>query len=137
MLKKNIHLNRALYEFYPFSYFIFGTAFYLPLKGHEELRVISLLACFGAGFIGLLIRSKHRSVYRREMSKISKKLWMPKLIYEFIPVAYIAIGVLLINETIYIPVFIAGLALSTFGCYFMVSRIMHRLFLRKPKLNLN
>ncbi len=132
MLNKNIHLNRALYEFYPFSYFFFGTAFYLLISEHEALRVISLIACFGAGFIALLIRSKHRSLYKKERSELNKKLWMPKPIYEFIPIAYIAIGLLLIIETKHIAVFVAGLALSTFGCYFIVSRIMHRLFLRKP-----
>jgi len=131
-MQKNIHLNRALYEFYPFSYFIFGTAFYLLLNNHDVLRVISLLACFGAGFIALLIRSKHRSFYKKEKSELNKKLWMPKPVYELIPVIYIAIGLFLLVETRHIAVFIAGLALSTFGIYFIVSRIMHRVFLHKP-----
>lgn len=126
----NIHLNRRIYEFYPFSYFIFGTAFYLLISGHEVLRVISLLACFGAGFLALLIRSKHRSLYRKECTKLSKKLWMPKLVYELIPVVYVVAGVLLMIETTHIPVFVSGLFLSTVGCYFVAARIMFRLVFR-------
>ena len=98
------------------------------------LRVISLIACFGAGFIALLIRSKHRSLYKKENTKLSKKLWMPKPIYEVIPVVYCITGLVLMIESTHLPVFIAGLALSTFGCYFVASRIMFRLILRKETL---
>ena len=131
MQTTNIHLNRPLYEFYPFSYFIFGTAFYLLISGHEVLRVTSLLACFGAGFLALLIRSKHRHEYRIEITKQSRKLWMPKPLYEVIPVFYVIVGVILMIETIHVPVFIAGLFLSTVGCYFVASRIMFRLVFRR------
>lgn len=129
MLNKKIHLNRALYEFYPFTYFIFGTAFYLLINGHDVLRVISLAACFGAGFIALLIRSKHRSLYKKEKSRLDKKLWLPKPVYELIPVAYISAGFLLIVNTSHLIVFFGGIALFTIGCYFMFSRAMHRVFL--------
>ena len=131
MLRRKIHLNHALYEFYPFSYFLFGTAFYLLISGHEVLRVISLAACFGGGFIALMIRSKHRSLYKKEMKKLDKKLWLPKPLYEVIPIAYIAAGLLLIVQTNHIIVFIAGLALFTTGCYFMFSRVMHRVVLSR------
>ena len=129
MKNKNLHLNRTLYEFYPFVYFIFGTAFYLLLNNHEILRIVILLACFGAGFTALMIRFKHRSIYKKAKSKLDKKLWMAKPVYEVIPVVYIGIGMLLIAKTNHISGFIAGLALATFGCYFVLSRIIFRLVL--------
>ena len=129
MLNKNIHLNRALYEFYPFSYFIFGTSFYLLFIGHDTLRVILFLACFGAGFIALLIRSKHRRIFKQEKTRTNKKLWMSKPIYEFIPFVYIAIGFLLISKTEHIIVFVGALGLFTIGIYFVVARVMHRYIL--------
>ena len=130
MLNKNIHLHRALYEFYPFSYFIFGTSFYLLFIGHETLRLILFLACFGAGFVALLIRSKHRRMYKQEKTPTNKKLWMAKPIYEFIPFVYIAIGLLLIGKTEHLPVFIGALGLLTIGSYFVVARGMHRYLIR-------
>ena len=130
MLNKNIHLNSVLYEFYPFSYFIFGTSFYLLFIGLETLRVILFLACFGAGFIALLVRSKHRRIYKQEKTRVTKKFWMAKPIYEYIPAAYITIGFLLITKTEHLIVFVGALGLFTVGIYIIVARVMHRFVLR-------
>ena len=131
MLKKKIHLNQELYEFYPFLYFIFGTAFYLLINGHEVLRIISLAACFGAGFIALLVRSRHRCLERTARVKTDKRLWFPRPVYEAIPVIYIAAGILLLASTRHVIAYISGLALVTAGCYFLFSRIMHRVLLAR------
>ena len=131
MLTKKIHLNHELYEFYPFIYFICGTAFYLLVNGHDVLRVISLAACYGAGFIALLIRSKHRGLEKKDRIKIKSKKWLPEPVYELIPIIYISTGFLLIAKTSHLIVFVAGLTLFTTGSYFLISRVMHRVLLAR------
>jgi hypothetical protein len=129
MLSKKIYIHDFFYEFYPFCYFFFGTALYLLVTGNEIYRAVLLSAFFGAGFIALLVRQKHRRFARKKVSPTDKKVWLPKLAYEIFPVLYMMSGIALLIKTNNLIVFTMSLILFAIGFYFTISRVMHRLFL--------
>lgn len=129
MLSRKIYINHFLYEFYPFLYFIFGTVLYLAMSESGFSRVIILTTFFGSGFVALMMRSKHRGHTGREVSSSDKRFWLPRLLYEIIPFFYILLGTVLLIETRNIIVFCFALAVFCTGVYFVLTRIMHRLFL--------
>jgi len=129
MLNKKIYLNSFFYEFYPFCYFFFGTASYFLISDNEMYSGIILSAFFGAGFIALLVRQKHRHHAKKMVSPTDKKVWLPKFAYEIFPVIYFLTGLSLLIKTNNLLVFIMSLALFAVGFYFTISRIMHRFLL--------
>ncbi|GHG01990.1 hypothetical protein [Thalassotalea marina] len=87
-----MELPRVVYENLPYGYFLASGALFS--LGDSWPLLFSGAVFYLAACIVLVQRSAHR---RRDKYKHKqKRVWLPELIYEFLPYAFSAVGILLL-----------------------------------------